>query len=181
MFGKMLEEIMQRKKIKVKELSILSDITEGYISDLKKEKALPRRNKLDAILENIPLTSKEREELFLAWEKDSAPESFTKKYEILEQENKEYKEILSNLENSDLLEQIKIQKKIVEKLEKEKERSDLYLQLFKMLSEEDRNYILKNILRNIEYDFKEKGMYEENKKEIETLKKEIEKGIKYDF
>ena len=50
-----------------------------------------------------------------------------------------------------------------------------------MLSEEDRNYILKNILRNIECDLREKGIYEENKKELEELKKAVEIGIKYDF
>ena len=181
MFGKMLEEIMRKKKIKVKDLSILSDITEGYISDLKKEKALPRRNKLDAILENLPLTKEEKEELFLAWEKDSAPPSFTEKYEKLKKENEEYKEILGKLEDSDLFDQIKMQKKVTEKLEKEKEKSDIYLQLFKMMSEEDRNYILKNILRNIECDLREKKIYEENKKELEELKKAVEAGIKYDF
>ena len=74
-----------------------------------------------------------------------------------------------------------MQKKVTEKLEKEKEKSDIYLQLFKMMSEEDRNYILKNILRNIECDLREKKIYEENKKELEELKKAVEAGIKYDF
>ena len=88
---------------------------------------------------------------------------------------------MGKLEDSDLFDQIKIQKKITEKLEKEKEKSDIYLQLFKMMSEEDRNYILKSILRNIECDLREKGIYEENKKELKELKKAIEDGIKYDF
>ncbi|WP_303189290.1 hypothetical protein [Fusobacterium ulcerans] len=181
MFGKLLEEIMKKKKIKVKELSILSDVTEGYISDIKKEKAIPRKAKLDAILENMQLNDLEKEELFSAWEKDSSPRTFVEKYELLEKENAEYKELLSKLENSNLIDQIKLQKKVNEKLEKEKEKFELYAQLFKMLSEEDRKFVVKMILRNIEFDMREAGKYEENKKEIEKLKKEIENGIKYDF
>ena len=50
-----------------------------------------------------------------------------------------------------------------------------------MLEEEDRKYILKQILRNIECNMREKGIYAENKKEIDKLKKEIENGIEYDF
>ena len=60
MFGKLLENKMKEKGIRVKDLSILADITEGYISDLKKEKSVPRRDKLEAILNNIPLSKEEK-------------------------------------------------------------------------------------------------------------------------
>ena len=66
MFGKLLENKMKEKGIRVKDLSILADITEGYISDLKKEKSVPRRDKLEAILNNIPLSKEEKEELYEA-------------------------------------------------------------------------------------------------------------------
>ena len=70
---------------------------------------------------------------------------------------------------------------IMEKIENQKNRYKLYMELFAMLEEEDRKYMLKQILRNIECDMREKGIYAENKKEIDRLKKEIENGIEYDF
>ena len=44
------------------------------------------------------------------------------------------------------------------------------MELFAMLEEEDRKYMLKQILRNIECDMREKGIYAENKKEIDPRK-----------
>lgn len=177
MFGKMLEEIMSKKKIKVKDLSILSDITEGYISDIRKGKAIPRLPKFKAILESLNLTSEEKENLTNVWEKESSPETFVKKYEILEEKVKNYEEIFKDIPENDLLEQLKIQKNINLKLEKEKNECILYKQLFEMMSEEDKKYTLKNILRAIESEMREQGIYQENKKEIEKLKKEISKQI----
>ncbi|MBM6874410.1 helix-turn-helix domain-containing protein [Fusobacterium mortiferum] len=182
MFGKLLENKMKEKGIRVKDLSILADITEGYISDLKKEKSVPRRDKLEAILNNIPLSKEEKEELYEAWERDSSPYSFVKKYDNLVEENKHLKELISDKEeNLSLIDQLKVQKKLTEKIENQKNRYKLYMELFAMLEEEDRKYMLKQILRNIECDMREKGIYAENKKEIDRLKKEIENGIEYDF
>lgn len=182
MFGKLLEQRMKEKSIRVKDLSILADITEGYISDLKKEKSVPRRDKLEALLNNIPLSKEEKEELYEAWERDSSPYSFVKKYDDLLEENKHLKELISNKEeNMNLIDQLKIQKKLTEKIENQKNRYKLYMELFAMLEEEDRKYMLKQILRNIECNMREKGIYVENKKEIDKLKKEIENGIEYDF
>lgn len=182
MFGKLLENKMKEKGIRVKDLSILADITEGYISDLKKEKSVPRRDKLEAILNNIPLSKEEKEELYEAWERDSSPYSFVKKYDNLVEENKHLKELISDKEeNLSLIDQLKVQKKLTEKIENQKNRYKLYMELFAMLEEEDRKYMLKQILRNIECDMREKGIYVENKKEIDKLKKEIENGIEYDF
>ena len=173
MFGKMLEDIMAKKKLKVKELSILSDISEGYISDIKKGKAIPRLPKFNAILDSLNLTKEEKEEFINVWEKESSPEAFVKKYEILEEKVKNYEEILNNMEGNNLLEQLKIQKNINSKLEKEKNECILYKQLFEMMSEEDKKYTLKNILRAIESEMRDQGIYQENKREIEKLKKEI--------
>lgn len=182
MFGKLLENKMKEKGIRVKDLSILADITEGYISDLKKEKSVPRRDKLEAILNNIPLSKEEKEELYEAWERDSSPYSFVKKYDNLVEENKHLKELISDKEeNLNLIDQLKVQKKLTEKIENQKNRYKLYMELFAMLEEEDRKYMLKQILRNIECDMREQGIYVENKKEIDKLKKEIENGIEYDF
>ena len=182
MFGKLLENKMKEKGIRVKDLSILADITEGYISDLKKEKSVPRRDKLEAILNNIPLSKEEKEELYEAWERDSSPYSFVKKYDNLVEENKHLKELISDKEeNLSWIDQLKVQKKLTEKIENQKNRYKLYMELFAMLEEEDRKYMLKQILRNIECDMREKGIYAENKKEIDRLKKEIENGIEYDF
>ncbi len=182
MFGKLLENKMKEKGIRVKDLSILADITEGYISDLKKEKSVPRRDKLEAILNNIPLSKEEKEELYEAWERDSSPYSFVKKYDNLVEENKHLKELISDKEeNLSLIDQLKVQKKLTEKIENQKNRYKLYMELFTMLEEDDRKYMLKQILRNIECDMREKGIYAENKKEIDRLKKEIENGIEYDF
>ena len=182
MFGKLLENKMKEKGIRVKDLSILADITEGYISDLKKEKSVPRRDKLEAILNNIPLSKEEKEEMYEAWERDSSPYSFVKKYDNLVEENKHLKELISDKEeNMSLIDQLKVQKKLTEKIENQKNRYKLYMELFAMLEEEDRKYMLKQILRNIECDMREKGIYAENKKEIDRLKKEIENGIEYDF
>lgn len=182
MFGKLLENKMKEKGIRVKDLSILADITEGYISDLKKEKSVPRRDKLEAILNNIPLSKEEKEELYEAWERDSSPYSFVKKYDNLVEENKHLKELISDKEeNMSLIDQLKVQKKLTEKIENQKNRYKLYMELFAMLDEEDRKYMLKQILRNIECNMREQGIYVENKKEIDRLKKEIENGIEYDF
>ena len=80
-----------------------------------------------------------------------------------------------------LIDQLKVQKKLTEKIENQKNRYKLYMELFAMLDEEDRKYMLKQILRNIECNMREQGIYVENKKEIDRLKKEIENGIEYDF
>lgn len=175
MFGKLLENKMKEKGIRVKDLSILADITEGYISDLKKEKSVPRRDKLEAILNNIPLSKEEKEELYEAWERDSSPYSFVKKYDNLVEENKHLKELISDKEeNLSLIDQLKVQKKLTEKIENQKNRYKLYMELFAMLEEEDRKYMLKQILRNIEcgYEMKKEFM-QKIKKEIDRLKKKL--------
>lgn len=175
MFGKLLGEIMTKKRIKVKELSILSDITEGYLSDIKRGKALPRPSKLNSILDNINLSNEEREELLSAWEKDSSPAEFVKKYEVLEKKVKKYEKLLENVPENELLEEISKQKSIIQKLEKDRAENLIYKELFDMMSEEDKNYTIKNILRTIEAEMREQGIFLENKKIIEKIKKDISK------
>lgn len=182
MFGELLERKMKEKSVRVKDLSILTDITEGYISDIKKSKTVPRLDKVERILQNLPITAEEKKELFSAWERDVSPITFVKKYDALVEENEQLKNIVSfTEENSTFIEQLKLQKKLTEKIEKEKNKYKLLVDLFLMMSEEDRAYILKQILRNIECDLREKGSYAENKKEIKRLKKEIENGVSVDF
>lgn len=178
MFGKKLEEIMKEKKIKVKELSIAADITEGFISDIRKGRSLPSVDKLARIMENLDLSEKEELELYEEWEKSSSPISFTEKYEKLKTENKKIKELLVYFSSEKQLENIVLEN---EKLKLENMELSIYKKMFLLLPKEDCMSLMKIIMKDIEYTMKDEGIFEENKNEIYEIREILSKDLNIIF
>lgn len=182
MFAEKFTEILEKYSIRNRKLSFLTGITEGFLSDIKRGRSLPRKEKLMLILDNLPLTIQERDELYNEWERDSSPETFVEKFDALKTD---YNLLIAATGGEEKartsIEVQRLNNKYVEKLEQEKEKYKLYYDLFMLLPEEDRKFMIKQILSNIEYDLRETRKYEENKLEIEKLKMALRKGIKYDF
>lgn len=145
MFGNLLSEVMKKYRIKGKEISIQTGLTEGFISDIRKGKSLPKKDNLQKILENIPITINEKEELIECWEKENSPNSFIERYEKL----KENFDILNNffLQNNmgDCKEFIlKLEKENFD-LKKEINELKLYKEFFKLLHDDDLKYLTNRI------------------------------------
>lgn len=170
MFGVILEKIMKNNNIRVKDLAIAADITEGYISDLKKERSVPRENKLESILLGLKITDIEKEDLIKAWEKDVSPKSFVIKYEKLELENKNLKEMIKDKKLKELLE---VKNNEIEKLRNEIENLKKYKEIFEMLKPDDLKTTLERIIKDIELEMYKNNSYKENKKDLEALRREI--------
>lgn len=177
-FGKKLEIIMKKYKIRVKDLSIACDITEGYISDIKKGRSLPREDKMLRILENLNISSEEKENLKDLWEKETSPKSFVAKFENLENQNQKLKEMINSKYDNNTFLLLENKEKEIKKLKEEKVSLEKYKKLLLLLSKEDLKYTLNRIIKDIEYNLKENNSYEENKFEIEELKKEVLELIK---
>lgn len=64
---------------------------------------------------------------------------------------------------------------ILENLQKKVEKNSIFEMFFKKLSVEDRKEILKNIVDKLEFQSYKKGTIEEDKEELEVIRKEIEK------
>lgn len=175
MFGELLSQKMKEKSMRLKDLSILTDITEGYLSDIKNDNAVPKRDKFEVIVKVLNLTPEEKDQFLLAWERDSSPLGFVKRYDNLVTENEYLKKVIDDAENTNvLLEQLKVQKKINDTLEKQKNRYKLYADLFNMMQEQDKVYMLKLILLQIENSMREQKIFTENKKEFDDIKRGIE-------
>lgn len=177
MFGELLTKKMKEKSLRLKDLSILTDITEGYLSDIKNDNAVPKRDKFETITSVLGLTPVEKDNFLLAWERDSAPAGFVKRYDNLKIENEHLKKMIDDDNTNSLLDQLKMQKKLNENLEKQKNKYKLYADLFGMLKPEDRNYMLKLLLLQVESNLREEKIFLENKKDFETLKKALEDGL----
>lgn len=178
MLGEMLSKKMKEKSLRIKDLSILTDITEGYLSDIKNGNAVPKREKFETITSVLGLTPEEKDQFLYAWERDSSTAGFVKRYDNLKLENEYLKKMLDNTEDTNtLLDQLKLQKKLNDNLEKQKNKYKLYADLFSMLREEDRNYMLKLLLLQVEAGLRENKIFLENKKDFEILKKALENGL----
>ncbi|MBR8702280.1 MULTISPECIES: helix-turn-helix transcriptional regulator [unclassified Fusobacterium] len=182
MFGEQLTEILEKYKIKNRKLALLTGITEGFISDIKRGRSVPRKDNLIAILDNLPLTKEEREHLYEEWEREVSPDTFVKKYDEL---SNKYRLLLNAAggeeEGRTKIEIQRINEKYIEKIEAEKEKYKIYYELFMMLDEDERKFTIKQIISNIEFNLRTAGKYEENKEEIDFLKDCLKHEIEYEF
>lgn len=64
---------------------------------------------------------------------------------------------------------------VIENLQKKVEKNLVFEMFFKKLSVEDRKELLKNIVDKLEYQSYKRGTIEEDKEELEIIRKEIEK------
>ncbi len=143
-FGILLEEIMKKYKIKGKNLSIASNLTEGFISDIKKGKTLPSFKSLNKIIENLNIDIEDIDRLVESWEKASSPISFVKKFEKLELNQKFIGEFL-NLEGKTMEDKIQKLMKINKELKEEIESLIIYKEFYWLVHEDDLNYILRKL------------------------------------
>ncbi|MGL5156017.1 MAG: hypothetical protein ACRC9H_13990 [Aeromonas veronii] len=148
MFGVLLKQTMKKYKITGKKLSITSNLTEGFISDIKNQKSLPKEENLKKILTCMNISSAEKFDLQLAWEKESSPSSFVKRFEELEEDYN----ILSNFYIiNDIKNGLKTKETILQiqreniLLKKEIEFLKLYKNFFDLLHEDDMKYLSNKI------------------------------------
>ncbi|MGL5640012.1 MAG: helix-turn-helix domain-containing protein [Cetobacterium sp.] len=169
MLGEKIEKIIKEKKMRSKDISLISGITEGYLSDIKKGRAIPREEKFKQLIKALKLTKEEEEEVIFLWEKESSPKEFVKKYEILEKENKILKEQLTDSEKiSSIIQEYEAKMKLIVN---ENEELKKYKLLLFLLPKEDRVFFIKKILRDIESNMKIKGKSRMFSKELDEIKK----------
>lgn len=176
MFGKKIEEIIKTKRIKSRDLAIAANVTEGYLTDIKKGRALPREDKLIRIIDALELKESEREELYFLWEKSMSPQNFVERFEELEKENKQLKSLINQRENINIDSIRNKYENKIKKLEDEKKDLEKYKALLFLLPKEDRIFFVKKILKDIENNLKITGKTRVLGRELSEIK-EILKDI----
>lgn len=157
MFGKKIEEIIKVKGIKSKDLAIAANVTEGYLTDIKKGRALPREDKLIRIIDALELEEREKEELYFLWEKGMSPQNFVERFEELERENNQLKSLINQKEKINIDSIRNEYENKIKKLEDEKKDLEKYKTLLFLLPREDRVFFVKKILKDIENNLKITG------------------------
>ncbi|MGL5595604.1 MAG: helix-turn-helix domain-containing protein [Cetobacterium sp.] len=147
-FGTLLKLTMKKHKITGKDLSIFSNLTEGFISDIKNEKTIPREQNLNKIIEALKIPLHEKVELQIAWEKISSPKNFVKRFEELEADFNILSSfyIVNDVQNSTAIKKSILElKRDNQVLKKELEFLRLYKEFFLLLSEDDMKYLITKI------------------------------------
>lgn len=170
MFGEKLEELIKSKKIKSKDLAIASDVTEGYLTDIKKGRAIPKEEKLKRIVSALELNSEEKEEICFLWEKETSAKQFVKRFEELEKENHFLKKMIDPKKGVDLLEIRKGYEDKIRKMQEENDELQKYKTLLFLLPKDDRIFFVKKILKDIENNLKIKGQTRMLSKELQEIK-----------
>ena len=175
MFCNELIKELKKSGMKSKELALSADLTEGYLTDIKKGRALPKEGKLINILDSLNLDETRKEELYMLWAKESSPKKVIDSFEKLEKENKNLKKLI-NIEEYEKIEKIRNEyEKKIEKIEMEKKEFRKYKTLLFLLPKEDRLFFVKKILKDIENNLKITGRKRILEKELLEIKDILKK------
>lgn len=148
MFGILLKTTMKKYDITGKNLSIFTNLTEGFISDIKTGKTLPREENLNKILDSLQISNSEKLTLRIAWEKSVSPLSFVKRFEELEND---YEILASFYIMNDITDLSSIKNSILnlvkenQKLEIENKILKQYRDFFNLMHEDDIKYLANKV------------------------------------
>lgn len=166
---------LKRNGMKSKELALSADLTEGYLTDIKKGRALPKEEKLLNILNSLNLDEERKNDLYRLWAKETSPKKFVENFEKIEKENKILKELISAKEYRKIEKIQNDYEEKIKKLEIEKKEYQKYKTLLFLLPKEDRIFFVKKILKDIENNLKISGKKRILEKELLEIKDILKK------
>ena len=165
MFGEILTELMMKKNMGVAKFRDITGISAGYMSDLKKNRYLPSKTKLEIIIATLELNKDEELQLREEWALSKSDDSLRKTVIKLKEKNKDMLDVLKSVKKeNELANEIK-------SLENYKIVYDL---LFSDLNEDEDNELLKSISEKLEIIALRKNKYDKVKNKIEKLNSIIE-------
>lgn len=165
MFGKVLAELMDKKEIGVAKFRDLTGISAGYMSDLKKNRYLPSKAKLEIIVTTLNLNTEEEKLLREEWALDKSSGELRSTVDTLKEKNKDMLTVLKN---------VKKEKEMAEEIKSLESYKAVYDLLFSDLDTEEAKELLKSISEKLEIIALRKNRYEKVKKKIEELNSIIE-------
>lgn len=92
--SKFLKKTMAEKNIQVKDLAVLTQVSETFISDLKNGKKSAKLETYKEVVKHLRLTKEEEREAWKAWSMDRMDDKTIKYFLELEKENAELKNLL---------------------------------------------------------------------------------------
>ena len=108
MFGEVLTELMEKKNIGVAKFRDITGISAGYMSDLKKNRYLPSKSKLEVIIATLELSKEEELLLKEEWALSKSDESLRKTVSNLKEKNKDMLSVLKSVKKeNELADEIK--------------------------------------------------------------------------
>lgn len=165
MFGETLAELMKKKNIGVAKFRDITGISAGYMSDLKKNRYLPSKTKLEVIITTLELNKEEEFLLREEWALSKSDDSLRETVIDLKEKNKDMLGVLKRVKKeNELADEIK-------SLENYKVVYDL---LFSDLNQDEAKELLKSISEKLEIIALRKNKYEKVKEKIEKLNNIIE-------
>ena len=165
MFGEILTELMMKKNMGVAKFRDITGISAGYMSDLKKNRYLPSKTKLEIIIATLELTKDEELQLREEWALSKSDDSLRKTVITLKEKNKDMLDVLKSVKKeNELANEIK-------NLENYKAIYDL---LFSDLNQDEAKELLKSISEKLEIIALRKNKYDKVKNKIEKLNSIIE-------
>ncbi|MGN0944115.1 hypothetical protein [Fusobacterium varium] len=165
MFGEILTELMMKKNMGVAKFRDITGISAGYMSDLKKNRYLPSKTKLEIIIATLELNKDEELQLREEWALSKSDDSLRKTVIKLKEKNKDMLDVLKSVKKeNELANEIK-------SLENYKIVYDL---LFSDLNQDEAKELLKSISEKLEIIALRKNKYDKVKNKIEKLNSIIE-------
>lgn len=92
-----LKKITIEKNINLKDIAMLSGVSDAFIYDLRKGKKQAKKETYKEIVKHLRLTKEEELEAWKAWSMDRMDEKTIKYFQELEAENKELKNLLETI------------------------------------------------------------------------------------
>lgn len=165
MFGEVLTELMEKKNIGVAKFRDITGISAGYMSDLKKNRYLPSKSKLEVIITTLELNREEELLLREEWALSKSDDSLRKTVSNLKEKNKDMLSVLKS---------VKKENELADEIKDLENYKAIYNLLFSDLSQDEAKELLKSISEKLEIIALRKNKYEKVKKKIEELNSIIE-------
>lgn len=165
MFGEVLTELMEKKNIGVAKFRDITGISAGYMSDLKKNRYLPSKSKLEIIITTLELNKEEELLLREEWALSKSDDSLRNTVINLKEKNKDMLNVLKS---------VKKENEMADEIKNLESYKSIYDLLFSDLDQEEAKELLKAISEKLEIIALRKNKHEKVKNKIKELNNIIE-------
>lgn len=165
MFGEVLTELMEKKDIGVAKFRDITGISAGYMSDLKKNRYLPSKSKLEIIITTLELNKEEELLLREEWALSKSDDSLRNTVTNLKEKNKDMLNVLKS---------VKKENEMANEIKNLENYKSVYNLLFSDLDQEEAKELLKTISEKLEIIALRKNKHEKVKNKIKELNNIIE-------
>ncbi len=141
MFGDILKNLVSVKYNTYSEFAELCNMSKGHLNDIFKGRILPKREKLDLMIENLQPLSKEKEKnLLMEWSFDKGEGILREEFSKIKNQNNDMVKVLSRVES---------ELKLAKEVDQLKQYEDFYNLLFKNLTSLETKAVLNAILKEL--------------------------------